>query len=165
MNTEMNIQIAQDHNLQLRSEAGRHAAAARLRSADGGDRGFAPSEHAETIIRLATQADARALGRLAQLEGVDAPIGRVLVAETDGVVLAALGVSGGNAIADPFHPTASLVSQLAEARASLRGESEGRGRFARVRAGLRRMCRPAGSAPRRRAGAPAVPGSESLLIP
>jgi hypothetical protein len=64
-------------------------------------------------IRRARPADAAALRRLAELDSAPAPIsGSVLVAEVDGELRAALVLEAGAAIADPFHPTADLVSLL-----------------------------------------------------
>ena len=64
------------------------------------------------MIRFAEEGDAVALDRLAQLEGRRLAAGRMLVAEVDGDVLAALPLAGGPAIADPFRPTAALVEML-----------------------------------------------------
>lgn len=64
------------------------------------------------VIRRATDDDALALERLSQLEGLDVPPEPLLVAEVDGIVQAALSIETGAAIADPFKPTANLVSML-----------------------------------------------------
>ena len=64
------------------------------------------------MIRYAEDRDAAALERLAQLEGRHLPAGRVLLAEVEGEVLAALPLAGGPPLADPFRPTASLVELL-----------------------------------------------------
>lgn len=69
-------------------------------------------ELVELTIRRSTAADAPAIRRLAQLEGVPPPVGEHLVAEEHGTVRAALALHGGAAIADPFHPTAELVTML-----------------------------------------------------
>jgi hypothetical protein len=54
----------------------------------------------------------QAIERLARLDSATPPRGPVLVAATGGVPKAALPLDGGQAIADPFHPTAELVSLL-----------------------------------------------------
>lgn len=75
-------------------------------------------------IRRSRAGDRAALERLAQLDSRRLAEGDLLVAEVDGELRAALPVVGGSAIADPFAPTAPLVTllvlrarQLAEAGA------------------------------------------------
>jgi hypothetical protein len=68
-------------------------------------------------IRLATGADTAALIRLASLDSAAVPIGRVLVADLDGQIVAAHPLDGGRPIADPFHPTAD-ARELLELRVS-----------------------------------------------
>jgi hypothetical protein len=69
--------------------------------------------HRDTIIiRSTNEHDAPALARLAVLDSAPVPIGRTLVAEVDGTMLAALPLDGGRAIADPFAHTAHLVGLL-----------------------------------------------------
>jgi hypothetical protein len=64
-------------------------------------------------IRLATPDDQLALDRLAALDSApSAPAGRVLLAETDGELRAALSVDDGSAIADPFQFTLHIVELL-----------------------------------------------------
>ena len=81
----------------------------------------APTTHfrtsAETVtIRMAVPTDAPALSQLAQLDSAPPPAPvPMLIAEVGGGGLrAALPVDGGPAIADPFRPTAELVTILAE---------------------------------------------------
>ncbi len=66
----------------------------------------------EVTIRRAFPDDADALRRLAALDGASPPAGDVLVAEVAGEPWAALALHGGQAIADPFRPTAELVTLL-----------------------------------------------------
>ena len=74
---------------------------------------FHPSE--TLTIRMAASADAEALRRLAQLDSAPTPApAPMLIAEVAGELRAAVPLYGGRAIADPFHPTAELVSLLAE---------------------------------------------------
>ena len=63
-------------------------------------------------MRLAGPADVAALRRLAAVDSKPAPAGDVLVAEVDARIVAAVPVDGGPAVADPFKPTAHLVSLL-----------------------------------------------------
>jgi hypothetical protein len=75
----------------------------------------------DIVIRAAADGDARALRRLAQLEGRWlTSSSRVLVAEVEGEVQAALPLDGGEPIADPFRSTASLVEMLRLRAAELR---------------------------------------------
>lgn len=67
-------------------------------------------------VRLARPEDEAAINRIASLDGKKAPAGRLLVAEADGEVIAALSVEGGNAVADPFRWTSDVVA-LMEMRA------------------------------------------------
>lgn len=64
------------------------------------------------LLRHATAADAEALRDLAALDSAPALHGPILVAEEEGALRAALALSDGRAIADPFHPTAALVDLL-----------------------------------------------------
>ncbi len=66
----------------------------------------------EITIRQATSADAFTLRRLAALDDRPALRGEVLLAEQAGDVRAALSLEDGNAIANPFAPTAALVEML-----------------------------------------------------
>ena len=59
-------------------------------------------------IRVAAPPDANALSRLEALDGRRRPTGRVLLAERDGVALAALALTSGAAVADPARGTAAL---------------------------------------------------------
>jgi hypothetical protein len=69
-------------------------------------------------IRTATDADDEALRRLAILDTRRPLAGRILVAEEDGAVTAALSLDERRTIADPFEPSAAAVELLrARARA------------------------------------------------
>lgn len=93
------------------------------------------------LIRKANSGDAAALKRLAELDGRSAPTGDALLAVVDGHVLAAIGVTDGEVLADPFQHTAGLVGQLADARAHMLGLSSARSR------GLRGLLRSAAPTP------------------
>jgi len=73
------------------------------------------------IIREAQPTDVAALERLAALDSGRVPSGRLLVAEADGKIQAAVPLAGGPAIADPFQSTAASVSLLGLRAAQLRG--------------------------------------------
>ena len=63
-------------------------------------------------IRHAGSQDAVALKLLAMLDSSQPLAGPVLVAESGGLVLAALSLRDGRVAADPFFPTADLVALL-----------------------------------------------------
>jgi hypothetical protein len=63
-------------------------------------------------IRRSRASDHAALLCLAQLDSQPLAAGELLVAEVCGELRAAVPLVGGPAIADPFQPTASLVSLL-----------------------------------------------------
>lgn len=74
-------------------------------------------------IRSSTTADAEAVARLAQLDSKPAPLGPALLAHAGGELRAAVRITDGRAVADPFHPTADLVALL---RLSVAQEREAR---------------------------------------
>jgi hypothetical protein len=63
-------------------------------------------------IRTATTADRFAIRRLAVLDSASPPTGEVLLAEMNGELWAAVSVGTGDAIADPFRPSADIVELL-----------------------------------------------------
>jgi hypothetical protein len=67
-------------------------------------------------LRVSDPADEREIARLAELSERAAASGRYLVADVDGQVWAALPLSGGEPIGDPFLPTLE-VKQLLSVRA------------------------------------------------
>ena len=86
------------------------------------------------LIRAARGSDGPALRELAALDSSAVPAGRVLVAETDGDLLAALDQDSGVHIADPFRPTAGVVALL-QLRADRKDSARRRGLAERL--GLR----------------------------
>jgi hypothetical protein len=64
------------------------------------------------IIRRAGAADASTVARLAALDSAPIPGPDSLVAEADGVPVAALDLTDGHVVADPFVPTADVVELL-----------------------------------------------------
>jgi hypothetical protein len=77
------------------------------------------------LIRPATERDAAAIARLAQLDSSPAPDGALLLAEVDGELRAALRVTDHAVIADPFHRTAGVVGLLAARAESLGARPRG----------------------------------------
>lgn len=63
-------------------------------------------------IRPATDDDTPILLRLAALDSSVVPAGELLLGIVDGHPVAAVSVTTGRAIADPFHPTADVVALL-----------------------------------------------------
>jgi hypothetical protein len=78
------------------------------------------------IIRRTTPGDADALRRLAALDSRRPLSGDALVAVVDGELHAAVSLTGGDAIADPFKPTADLVAMLEMRAAQLAGPEPSR---------------------------------------
>ena len=64
------------------------------------------------ILRFATDEDEPAVLRLAALDSARVPRGLLLLAEQQGELRAALSLTDGSAIADPFLRTAHLVEAL-----------------------------------------------------
>jgi hypothetical protein len=130
----------------------------RLAYPDGDGRGAVADPSRTLVIRVAHPADIPILDRISQLDGRHPPVGsQLLVAEVDGEVLAALPLSGGEPIADPFQPTSELIEMLRLRAGQLRERDlPRRGLRARISSLLR------GGRP---AMAPATPGNAPLLIP
>ena len=76
------------------------------------------AQAAPIFIRPAHGSDGAALRRLAELDSAHVPGGDLLVAETDGALVAAHAPATGATIADPFRHTAAVV-ELLELRGSL----------------------------------------------
>ncbi|HEX8054879.1 MAG TPA: hypothetical protein VF517_17980 [Thermoleophilaceae bacterium] len=74
-------------------------------------------------IRLAAPADGEAVRQLALLDSAERAEGETLVAEVDGRIRAALPLAHGRVIADPFVPSAELVSLLELRARQLRAET------------------------------------------
>ena len=87
------------------------AVADNLERRQGEPRQPAAGERSLTL-RFASPADERPLARLAALDSSKPPAQPVLLAEVDGQLHGALGLSDGTVVADPFHPTADLIDLL-----------------------------------------------------
>src|SRR3954454_23476151 len=90
------------------------------------------SDNAITI-RRATEDDASALRRLAQLDGARLPEGPLLVVEAEGELRAALRISDRASRADPFHPSRELAALLDVRAKRLRRQELSRTDRARTR--------------------------------
>src|SRR5690349_19794045 len=76
-------------------------------------------------IRPASADDREVLERIAALDSSDIPSGELLLAVVDGEVRAAVSTETGEAIADPFHPTADIVALLHMRASRLQGSTDG----------------------------------------
>jgi hypothetical protein len=93
------------------------------------------------VIRIAHPDDEHGLRRLAQLDSKRLPPGRLLVAEVDGELWAAVSLEAVEGIADPFRRSGELLGllherarQLQRADATGRWRRRGRARAARAAA-------------------------------
>ena len=73
---------------------------------------LAPAAERSVTLRFGSPADRHGIARLAELDGSGAPAHPVLVAEVHGQLLAALALSEGSVVANPFHRTADLIDLL-----------------------------------------------------
>ena len=73
-------------------------------------------------IRLASEADREALRHLAVLDTRRPLAGRILVAEENGAVTAALSLDERRAVANPFEPSAAALELLRARARALRAE-------------------------------------------
>jgi hypothetical protein len=69
----------------------------------------APITDDGVALRLCSVHDDAALEQLAVLEGRAVPTGRLVLAEVNGTIVAALPLNGGEPLADPFRATAHLL--------------------------------------------------------
>jgi hypothetical protein len=74
-------------------------------------------------IRQATDADAATLRHLAELDGQQPFAGPALIAESDGIAVAAISLFDERVIADPFERTAVVTQLLRMRLAALRSYS------------------------------------------
>jgi len=78
-------------------------------------------------IRQSTEADRGEISRLAELDSRRALVGDTLLGFVDGELRAAVVLDSGDAVADPFHPTADLVELLRVSARRQNGASGSRG--------------------------------------
>ena len=94
----------------------------------------------DLTIRYAFPDDAPAVAALAAVDSQPAPEGDVLVGEVQGQLWAAVSLATGQAIADPFRPTADVVALLETRARQLHAAARPRSRSApaaRLRTALR----------------------------
>jgi hypothetical protein len=106
VNPFLSKELAGEHIRDLRDEAGRAGRGRTKKSAEDSD------WLAGITVRLFAERDIDSIRRLAALDEKPVPIGGVLVAEMAGELVAALPLAGGEALADPFKPTAQVVDLL-----------------------------------------------------
>ena len=89
---------------------------------------------ATTLMRPATAADRAALTELAALDSAAPLAGRVLLAEADDRLVAALSLDDGRVVADPFARTRAVVAMLRVAAHGSRGRARSRATLRLARA-------------------------------
>jgi hypothetical protein len=110
VNPFMSNELAEQHIRDLRDQAAR-------------GRGKREDRTAPVTVRRFAERDIDAIQRLAELDEKPIPSGGVLVAEQAGELVAALPLDGGQALADPFKPTADVVELLKVSARQLREAS------------------------------------------
>ncbi|HEY7633586.1 MAG TPA: hypothetical protein VH817_22985 [Thermoleophilaceae bacterium] len=76
------------------------------------------------VTRIATDKDVRALIELANLDSQRPLGGEILIGEIDGAPAAAISLSDGRVVSDPFKHTALLTQSLRMRAAALRAVAE-----------------------------------------
>jgi hypothetical protein len=107
VNPFLSKQLAGEHIRDLHEEVASARRRPRQYALEQGD----GSARVVTVRRF-SERDIDGIRRLAALDEKPVPIGGVLVAELAGELVAALPVDGGEALADPFTPTADIVALL-----------------------------------------------------
>ena len=87
------------------------------------DHTFAAASESKVTVRVASEADAWTLARLAALDSASTPVGPTLLAEIDGDAVAALPNTGGAPVADPFRRTSAAIELLELRAAQIRGRA------------------------------------------
>ena len=90
-------------------------------------------ESGSIVIRPARPSDEDAVRLVAQRDSRAVPDGELLIADVEGAVRAAISLTTGEIVADPFQRTEELVRVLSLRRAQLRHEDR------RPNRGLRRL--------------------------
>ena len=102
-----------------------------------------PDSRTGVTIRIATPADARVLHRLAALDSTRYDGGPALVAEVGDELWAAVSLSDGAMMTDPFRPSGELLALLAERARQLHAPAPAPRRRHRFFAQRPRRARPA----------------------
>jgi hypothetical protein len=146
MKTSFTAATAGEHNAELgHGVAGDHR---------GATPALAHTSHEHVIaLRVAQPEDDYDVSRLAQLDDAQPPVAPVMLAVVDGEAVAALSLSDGRVVANPFVATEKVVSLLRLRATQLSGERRHRW-WARVGRGYaeRHELRPARQAPPPRQG-------------
>jgi hypothetical protein len=138
-------EISAERNRELHRRADSHRRSGKGRAR----RGHSPAERSArveqlSIRRLGTGSrDRQALEQLAGRDSAAVPTGDVLGAELDGRLVAAISLTGGERVADPFTPTSDARALLAlRATQMLEAGGQGHGSAVRRRPGQVRRHRP-----------------------
>ena len=111
--TSLITSISAQRNQEMRDYAASRRRALGARRRRTRSAGSAATADRAFIRRLdPSGADRAALEVLAGRDSAAAPSGEVLAAELDGRLIAAVSISTGELVADPFIPTASVVERL-----------------------------------------------------
>ena len=89
------------------------------------------------VIRLATEEDVRALWQLAQLDSQRPLGGNILIGEIDGTPAAAISLTDGRLVSDPFRATGQLTQLLRMRASALHAVAKTPALRDRLRAGVR----------------------------
>jgi hypothetical protein len=89
------------------------------------------------VVRLATEEDARALSKLAQLDSQRPLGGQILIGELDGHAAAAISLADNRVVSDPFKATAQIAQMLRMRAAGLHAVAETPSLRERIRNGVR----------------------------
>ena len=76
------------------------------------------------LARRAVAGDAHRIGELARLDDKRVPAGPFLVADISGEIVAAVSLSTGTVVADPFRPTSDAVAMLRLRAAQVTGTTQ-----------------------------------------
>jgi hypothetical protein len=99
---------------QVRTDDLRRAAIAGSRTQPRAQANRPVTGEKSVTLRFGSRADEGPLARLAALDSSKPPAHPVLLADVDGQLVAALGLSDGTVVADPFHPTLDVIGLLRE---------------------------------------------------
>lgn len=108
MTTSINALIAAEHNADLRRDSERRRSIVEPQPT----RVTSQAQTAIVALRLAGPDEAQVVRRLASLDDAPALTGQVLLALVDGQAVAALSLSDGRVVANPFLPTEAAVGLL-----------------------------------------------------
>lgn len=108
MTTSINALIAAEHNADLRRDSERRRSIVEPQPT----RVTSQAQTAIVALRLAGPDEAQVVRRLASLDDAPPLTGQVLLALVDGQAVAALSLSDGRVVANPFLPTEAAVGLL-----------------------------------------------------